>query len=150
VLAALAAAAGGLVLLALLVTRAVLPAVPWSVPVALVVVDLGVAVAALSFRRRLLGAPGARPYDPLQAGRMVVLAKACSHAGAVLAGGYAGLAVALLVASDSAARRTDALLAGGAAVAGVVLVVLGLALEALLRLPPREGSAGTGAQGLPG
>ncbi|MDP9416571.1 MAG: DUF3180 domain-containing protein, partial [Actinomycetota bacterium] len=48
-------------------TRAVLPPVPWTIPVALGVVGLWVALAAVTFRRRLHGAPGARPLDPLGA-----------------------------------------------------------------------------------
>lgn len=115
--------------------RLVLPAVPWTVPVAVVLVALGVLAAALGFRRRLLGAPGARPYDPLQAARMVVLAKASSHAGAVLAGGYLGFTVALLLRSTSRARLVDAALAGASVLAALALVGLGLWLERMCRVP---------------
>ncbi|HEU4675031.1 MAG TPA: DUF3180 domain-containing protein [Motilibacteraceae bacterium] len=131
----------GTALLVLLVVRladAQLPPVPWSLPAALAVVDLGVLVAALSFRRRLRGLPGAKPYDPLHAARMVVLAKACSHAGAVLAGAYGGLALALALVSSSAARRQDALFSGLAALAALGLVAVGLLLERFCKLPPRD------------
>jgi hypothetical protein len=131
----------GTALLVLLVVRladAQLPPVPWSLPAALAVVDLGVLVAALSFRRRLRGLPGARPYDPLHAARMVVLAKACSHAGAVLAGAYGGLALALVLVSSSAARHQDALFSGLAALAALGLVAVGLLLERFCKLPPRD------------
>ncbi|MGN6244579.1 MAG: DUF3180 domain-containing protein [Motilibacteraceae bacterium] len=139
-LVALVLGAAVLVLLAVRLSDAQLPPVPWSLPAALAVVDLGVLVAALSFRRRLRGLPGAKPYDPLHAARMVVLAKACSHAGAVLAGAYGGLAVALVVVSSSAARRQDALFAGLAALAALGLVLVGLLLERFCKLPPRDGA----------
>lgn len=133
----------GVALVVLLVVRLAdvqLPPVPWSLPAALAVVDLGVLVAALSFRRRLRGLPGAKPYDPLHAARMVVLAKACSHAGAVLAGAYGGLALALLLVSSSDARRQDALFAGLAGLAALGLVAVGLLLERFCQLPPRDGA----------
>lgn len=115
-----------------------LPAVPTSVPVVLGVVTLGVLAATLSFRRRLEGRPGARPYDPLHAARMVVLAKACSHGGAVLAGGYGGLAIALFFGSSSDARRTDSWLSAAAAVVALALLAVGLYLEHTCRVPPSD------------
>lgn len=138
-LVALVVVAALVVLLVVRLADVQLPAVPWSLPAALAVVDLGVLVAALSFRRRLRGHPGAKPYDPLHAARMVVLAKACSHAGAVLAGCYGGLAISLVVVSSSDARRQDSLFAGLAALAALALVGVGLLLEHFCRLPPREG-----------
>ena len=138
-LVALVLGAAFLVLLVVRLTDPQLPPVPWSLPAALGVVDLGVLVAALSFRRRLRGLPGAKPYDPLHAARMVVLARACSHAGAVLAGAYGGLALALVVVSSSNARRQDALFSGLAALAALGLVAVGLLLERFCKLPPREG-----------
>lgn len=138
-LVALFLVAALVVLLVVRLTDVQLPAVPWSLPAALALVDLGLLVAALSFRRRLRGLPGARPYDPLHAARMVVLGKACSHAGAVLGGVYGGLALALVVASSSQARHQDALLAGLAALAALALVAVGLLLERFCRLPPRQG-----------
>jgi hypothetical protein len=136
VLVGLAVATGVLVGGVLTLTRPAVPAVPWTLPAALAVIALGVLVAALSFRRRLLGAAGARPYDPLHAARMVVLAKACSHGGALLGGGYAGLGVALLLRSASPLRRLDALLSGLAALAALGLVLVGLLLERFCRIPP--------------
>lgn len=119
-------------------TGLLVPAVPWTLPAALVIVAAGVLVAALSFRRRLQGAPGARPFDPLHAARMVVLAKACSHGGALLAGAYAGLAVGLLLRSTSDLRRLDALVSGLAALSALALLAVGLLLERICRLPPPE------------
>src|SRR4051794_75616 len=74
--------------------------IPWSLPVGLLLVAVGVGVTALAWRRRLAGAPRARPVDPLAAARLVGLAKACSHVGAVLAGLYAGYALFLVPEAD--------------------------------------------------
>lgn len=135
-LAGLVALPAVLVIAYVLVLTPVLPVVPRSLPVVLAVAALGMLAATLSFRRRLLGAPGAKPYDPLHAARMVVLAKACAHGGAVLGGGYAGLTVALLVRSSSAARRSDAVVCGLGAAAALALMAVGLFLEHVCRVPP--------------
>ena len=139
VLAALVVVPAVLVVAYVLVLTPVLPVVPRSLPVVLAVAALGMLAATLAFRRRLSGAPGAKPYDPLQAARMVVLAKACAHGGAVLAGGYTGLTIALLVRSSSAARRSDALVAGLGALAALGLMAVGLFLEHACRVPPADG-----------
>lgn len=144
VLAGLLVGAGIVVVAAVLLLGLTVPAVPWSLPVVLGLVAAGMLAATLSFRSRLRGAPGSRPYDPLHAARMVVLAKACAHGGALIAGGYGGLAVALLLRSTSAARRTDAGFSGAAALAAVALVAVGLFLERVCRLPPDDEQRGGG------
>lgn len=140
----LAVVAGVLALAAVRLLDVTVPAVPWTLPLVLGIVSLGMLAATLSFRRRLRGEPGAKPYDPLHAARMVVLAKACIHAGALLAGVYAGLAGGLLLRSTSSARHADALVAGLAALAAVSLVAVGFFLEHVCRVPP--GSDEPGAQ----
>lgn len=114
------------------------PVVPWSLPGTLLLVTAGVLVGSLSFRRRLRGSADAPPLDPLHAARMAVLAKACSHAGALLGGAYGGIAVGLLLHSSSEARRGDAVVAGCAALAALALAGVGLLLERWCRLPPRQ------------
>jgi hypothetical protein len=115
-----------------------LPPMPWTLPVALLGLALGVVFAALALRRRLHGAPGAKPIDPLAAARTVVLAKACSHAGALLGGAYAGLALYLVLEYDSDERRTDALVTGLSALAAAALVAAALLLERFCRVPPSD------------
>nr|WP_269205033.1 DUF3180 domain-containing protein [Motilibacter aurantiacus] len=118
--------------------------VPWTLPVGLLLVALGLGVSALAWRRRLAGAPHARPVDPLAAARLVGLAKASSHVGAVLTGGYAGYAVFLVPDADMFGRRLwDAAFA---AVASGLVVVAGLLLERVLRLPEEHDRAASGAQ----
>jgi Protein of unknown function (DUF3180) len=138
VLVGLGAGAALLVVGLVALLRPTLPAVPWTLPATLAVVTAGILAAALSFRRRLRAAPGAKPYDPLQAARMVVLAKACSHGGALVAGGYGGLAVALVMSSASPLRRLDAALSGLTALAALALVGVGLLLERFCRIPPAD------------
>lgn len=138
VLVGLGTGAALLVVALVALLRPTLPAVPWTLPATLAVVTAGILVAALSFRRRLRAAPGAKPYDPLQAARMVVLAKACSHGGALIAGGYGGLAVALVTSSASPLRRLDAAVSGLTALAALALVGVGLMLERFCRIPPGD------------
>lgn len=97
------------------------------------VVELGMAKV---IRDRLAGRVrrDARPLHPEQVARAAVLAKASSPTGALLAGGYAGLAVYL--ARDSApAAADDRPIAIATVVAAVVLVAVALWLERSCRVP---------------
>lgn len=112
-----------------------IPAVPWSGPVGLLLLAVGIAALAVSLRSRLRGDVGTKPVPALAAARMVVLAKATSHTGAVLCGLYLGLAAFVLVdigLSSTAARSLTAL---AGVIASVLLTTAGLALERVLRLP---------------
>lgn len=115
-----------------------LPPMPWTLPVALLGLALGVVVTALALRGRLRGDPDAKPIDPLAAARTVVLAKACSHAGALLGGAYAGVAVYLVLEYESDERRTDALVTALSALAAAALLAAGLLLERFCRVPPSD------------
>jgi hypothetical protein len=119
-------------------TATTLPVMPWTLPVVLVGLAAGVLFLAVSLRRRLRGEPGTKPVDPIGAARMAVMSKACSHAGALLAGGYAGIAAYLLVEFDSGARRTDALVTGLSALAAAALLAAGLLLERVCRVQPPD------------
>jgi hypothetical protein len=139
VLAALLALSAALVWSLLRIADAessAVPAVPWSVTLAITAFSGAVAVSAVALRRRLRGEPGTRPPDPIAAARMAALAKATSHAGALLVGAYAGLTVYLILGDESPLRRERALLAGAAALAAVALVAAGLFLEKVCRVQP--------------
>jgi hypothetical protein len=114
------------------------PPMPWTLPVVLLALALGVVVAGAGLRRRLRGAPGAKPVDPLAAARMAVLSKACSHGGSLLLGVYGGLAAYLLLEYDSDARRGDALLAALSALTSAAVVAAGLVLERICRVQPPD------------
>ena len=110
----------------------------------LAVTELGMAKVVrdrLSHRRRPDGRPLGRPLHPLQIARAVVLAKASSPTGALLAGLYGGvLAWALPRRDESTALADDALAAGLAAGAALLLVGAALTLERACRTPDVEES----------
>jgi len=98
---------------------------------------IGVLVVALAIpvRRAVRGATR-QPIDPFYATRVVVLAKACAIAGALLAGVALGFLLDLILrgspASDSFVRVLASL--GGS----VVLLIGGVVAEFLCRVPPRD------------
>jgi hypothetical protein len=90
-------------------------------------------------RRRRDGAAG-RPLHPLQVARAVVLAKASSPTGALLAGAYGGLAAWALPRRDqSPTIADDATAAVLSAAAALLLVVAALLLERACRTPDVPG-----------
>lgn len=99
--------------------------------IAAIVITLAVPV------RRATRSEHPRPIDPFYATRVVLLAKASSLTGALLAGAGAGLVLELLSRSgglDSAALlRTLAMLA-----AAIVLLVAGLVAEWFCTVPPSD------------
>ena len=60
----------------------VLPPLPWAAPLGIALLATAVALSTVALRRRLNGAPGTRPPQPIGVARMAVLGKAASHVGA--------------------------------------------------------------------
>jgi len=129
---------------------ALLPALPWSAPVALLVLAVLVAAASLGVRRRLrqrskdaqqsaAKETRVRSVNALVVARLAVLGKASAYGGAVLAGAYAGYVVLLVSDLSTELRRGLGLIAGLSALAAVLLAAAGLALERSCRVPPDEG-----------
>ena len=116
----------------------VTPALPSTVPIGLLFVTLGILVSALGLRRRLRGEPGTRPVHPLAAARMVALAKASAHAGALLAGLYAGVAIFLVPAAGGGLLRGRLGLAALSVLAALGLAGAGLLLERVTRVDPPD------------
>ena len=106
---------------------------PVSLAIALVLI--GVVVLALAWPVRR-AASGERRIDPFYATRAVVLAKASALAGALLAGGAAGILIYLLTRAVVPLGST--LTAGGTVVAAVLLVTAALVAEHWCALPPDE------------
>lgn len=90
----------------------------------------------LAHRRRADGRPAGKALHPMQIARAAVLAKASSPAGALLAGGYAGLLLWTYPRRDEAPSfGEDAVASGASAAAAVLLVVAALVLERACRAP---------------
>jgi hypothetical protein len=106
-------------------------AVAGTAALAVAVVSLGVPV------RRWVAGRRDRPLDPLYVARAFVLAKAAAYGGALLAGWYAGQALALLP-DVVGTRRTKLLMALLAVVAAIAVSVAGLVVQRWCRVPPSD------------
>lgn len=80
---------------------------------------------------RLKREPGTKPFPPLAAARIAVLALAGSRTGAVIAGFYAGVALASAANIDTPAGWSATVNGFLAALGGVLLVISSLWLESL-------------------
>lgn len=109
--------------------------VPWSLPVGLGLVAVGLVVSARAWTARLSGVNGAKPVDPLAAARTVAAAKASALVGALVGGAYTGYAVFLLPNSDSELRTSRLWGCGATVLSAMLVVAAALYLERVLRLP---------------
>ncbi|MBF4463147.1 MULTISPECIES: DUF3180 domain-containing protein [unclassified Rathayibacter] len=129
------AAAGFLLDLAIAAAGRPVLVPPLTVPVTLVVVAALVLGFAIPIHRATSGAVR-RPIDPFRALRVVILAKASSHVGALLLGASGGILVYLL------SRAIPALGSVWQDVATIVgsllLMVAGLVAEHLCTIPPSD------------
>ncbi len=112
-----------------------LVAVPWLAAGSLWLVAGAVAFWAWSSRPRLQGRPGTKPMDPIVAARSAALAMAASRIGALVAGLYGGIAIAMIgsLTTESGLRTFWA--ATVATVGAVALTAAALWLEHVCRLP---------------
>jgi hypothetical protein len=108
---------------------------PLTVPLTLIVVAALVLGFAVPIHRATKGTLR-RPIDPFQAMRVVVLAKASSHVGALLLGASGGILVYLLsraIPSLGSVWQDVATIVGA-----LVLLVAGLVAEHLCTIPPSD------------
>ncbi|AJM78224.1 DUF3180 domain-containing protein [Rathayibacter toxicus] len=124
-------------LLDLAIAAAGLPvlAPPLTVPLTLLVIAGLVLGVAISIHRAVSGAVR-RPVNPFRAMRVVVLAKASSHVGALLGGVSLGVLIYLLtraIPSWGSVWQDSATVVGA-----VVLLVAGLVAEYLCTIPPSD------------
>jgi hypothetical protein len=113
-----------------------LPGFPLFAGVTLAVLAIAEALAGNALRARIRRKPGTRPVDALVAARAVLVAKASSMAGAVVAGAWAGLLLFVLPlggAVVAAANDTTSALVG--IVSALGLVAGALWLEHCCRTP---------------
>jgi hypothetical protein len=132
IVAALAAAAVGWLLLSF--SYSVLPQLPWSPVVVLVVLAVAEGLLAQNTGARIQRKPGAPPVDPLAVARYVALAKASALVGSLSAGFSAGL-LAWLVLEPTQAAHNDRPIAIAGLIAGALLIVAALWLERSCRIP---------------
>jgi peptidoglycan/LPS O-acetylase OafA/YrhL len=111
------------------------PDVPWPSAAVLAVFGGSILLVALTLRPRLQRREGHRPVDPLVSARFGVLSLACSRAGALFAGVYAGFLAMALADLSVPFRRHLAYVSGACVLAALVLVTGGLVLERVCRLP---------------
>lgn len=113
-----------------------LPGLPLLAGVTLGVLGLAELVGGNLLRARIQRRPGARSVEPLVAARAVLLAKASSLGGAVVAGAWAGLLVYVLPrASTVSAAASDTASGAVGLVCALVLVGGALWLEHCCRAP---------------
>jgi hypothetical protein len=117
-----------------------LPPLPWTAAVAMLVLGLAEAASGRNLRARIRGGPGLKPVAPLAAVRMAALAKASSHAAAIIGGLAAGFLVYVLGSLDKPVPRSDAFAAGGTLLAAVLLLLGALYLEHSCRVPSDKDS----------
>ena len=107
----------------------------YTLTLSLALIAAVILALAVPVRRAVRGA-NRHPIDPFYATRVVVLAKACSIAGALLAGVAIGFVIELVFRG---APTSDALLRILAGLGGSILVlVAGLVAEYLCRVPPHD------------
>jgi hypothetical protein len=122
-----------------------LPSVSW-VSIGLLLFLAGLTVVAT--RRARAWVSGERPQQPgdaLTMGRFVALAKAGSIFGAVMVGGYLGLAAVGLDRVSTDYGRDHVLWALGGAVGAISVLVAALLLERALQLPSDTDGGASGA-----
>lgn len=113
-------------------------AVPWTMAVVMAMLAFALVLWARGTRARLAGRPGTRPIEPLVAARTAALALAASRTGALVAGFYAGVVVALLPDWSIDPVRTRVITALVTIVAALLVVAAALWLERICRLPPDD------------
>lgn len=125
--------------LVLRIVYASLPPLPWTAAVAMLLLAIAEALSGRNLRARIRGGPGLKPIAPLAAVRMAALAKASSHAAAVIGGLSVGALIYLTSSLSKSVPRSDAITAGGTFLAAVLLVLAALYLEHSCRVPTGDG-----------
>lgn len=109
------------------------PQVPWTAPVAVVLIAAMVGVLAYSTHQRIQVRH--EWVEPQRAVAFLVLGKASALAGSLIAGGYLTYALIFLARVDADAPRDRVIRSAIAVVAGVGLAVGGILLERACKVP---------------
>jgi hypothetical protein len=109
------------------------PLVPWTAPVALILVTALVGGLAYTTHQRIQ--VRRQRIVPERAVAFLVLGKASALAGGVVAGGYLTFALMFLSRLDAEAPRERVIRSAVAVVSGVALSIAGLLLERACKIP---------------
>jgi hypothetical protein len=112
-----------------------LPPLTWTGIPALLLAAAVEAWTGRDLRARIMGNPGSKPVPPLFVARMVVLAKASSQVGALLAGVSVGFMGYLSGMLDAATPRSDLITASISFGSCLILIAAALFLEYCCRVP---------------
>jgi len=110
--------------------------VPWTAPMVLFLLAGALALWTRGTRARLARAPGTKPMEPIVAARSAALAMAASRTGAIVAGLYVGVAIALAPSWDIGYARQRVLVSLVAVLGAGLVVAAALWLERVCRVPP--------------
>jgi hypothetical protein len=110
--------------------------VPWTAPVVMAVLAVALALWTRGTRARLAGRPGTTPMEPIVAARSAALAMAASRTGAIVAGFYSGVALALLPSWEVAYVRERVVIALLTVLGAGLVIAAALWLEHVCRVPP--------------
>jgi hypothetical protein len=118
------------------------PQVPWTAPVAVILVALGVGALAWQTYHRIHRLR--LRMDPQRAVSFLVLGKASALGGALVGGGYLVYALMFLARIDGESPRERVILSLIAVVGGAGLTVAGLLLERACKVP--KGGSGSDSE----
>jgi len=110
--------------------------VPWTAALVMFLLALALALWARGTRARLAHAPGTKPIEPLVAARSAALAMAASRTGAIVAGFYAGVAIAFAASWEVSSVRERVVVALVTVLGAGLVVFSALWLERVCRVPP--------------
>lgn len=119
-----------------------LPLLPWTAAPTLALLAIGEGYTGLHIRARVRRRPGTKPVEPLVVARLAALAKASSHASAVIAGVFAGFVLHLSTMLDKPDPERDFLVSLGTFAAAIALIAGALFLEHACRVPTDRDSSG--------
>lgn len=109
--------------------------VPWLAAAALWLMAGALLYWTIASRPRLRRQPGTKPMPAVVAARSAALAMAASRIGSLVAGFYAGVAVGMIPSMGTPSGAATFWSASAASLGALVLVVAGMWLEHVCRLP---------------
>jgi len=141
ILLAVAVVSAGLTWALLEAIYSSLPPLPWTVAPALLIAAAVEAWTGYDLRSRLRGKRAGKPVQPLQAARLLALAKASSQAGALFGGIFLGFIGYTSGSLNIPTPRQDLIVASVTFGTCLVLIAAALYLEYCCRVPGEGGGS---------